>query len=389
MPVRQQTKVVGHAVRAMYLLSAAADLAQENDDQSLLETCERLWDNLVTKRMYLTGGIGSTRTNEGFSQDYDLPDETAYAETCATIGLILWNHRMLQFSGESKYADIIERGLYNGFLSGVSLDGARFFYENPLASIGTHHRQSWFECPCCPPNIARTLASVGSYFYSTGENAVWVHLYGQGSVLLKLTEHDLSIHQVTKYPLDGKVKFEISIAQPQKFTLHLRVPGWCEVWHFGINGKPFPEIKPQSNGYLAIEREWYPGDVVEYEMEMPIRAVWAHPAVRSLHGQVAIERGPLVYCLEGIDQLGIALDRIEVEPEAILSKFTIEYREDLLGGINMLHGEANLVDENSWKGKLYGFRKPSARSIEIRAIPYYAWDNRASGEMRVWLHTKS
>jgi DUF1680 family protein len=390
MTIRQQTKMVGHAVRAMYLLSAAADLAHENDDQSLLETCERLWDNLVTKRMYITGGIGSTRANEGFSQDYDLPDETAYAETCATIGLILWNHRLLQFSGESKYADIIERALYNGFLSGVSLDGTRFFYENPLASTGEHHRQGWFECPCCPPNIARTLASVGSYFYSTGENAVWVHLYAQGSVILKLNEHDVSLRQVTKYPWDGKVRFEIGIAQPQKFTLHLRVPGWCEGWRLGINGKPSPEIKPQANGYLAIEREWHPGDLVEYDMEMPIQIVWAHPSVRSLQGRVAIQRGPLVYCLEGMDQQGIALDRIEVEPEAFLSnKFIIEHKEDLLGGISLLSGEARIIDENGWDGKLYLNRELPTKPIEIKAIPYYAWDNRAPGEMRVWLRAKS
>jgi DUF1680 family protein len=389
-PFRQQTKVVGHAVRAMYLLSAAADLAHENDDPSLLETCERLWNNLVNKRMYLTGGIGSTRANEGFSQDYDLPDETAYAETCATIGLILWNHRLLQFSGESKYADIIERALYNGFLSGVSLDGARFFYENPLTSTGEHHRQSWFDCPCCPPNIARMLASIGSYFYSTGDDGVWVHLYAQGSVKLKLNGHNLSLRQVTKYPWDGKVRFEIDITKPQKFTLHLRVPSWCEVWRLAINGNISPKIKLQSDGYVEIEREWHAGDVVDYQMAMPIRMVWAHPAVRSLHGKVAIERGPLVYCLEGVDQPGIALDQIEVDPEAFLNdKFTVKHSDDLLGGISILVGEASAVDENSLDGRLYRYQELPTKPIEIKAIPYYAWDNRASGEMRVWLRAKS
>jgi len=283
-PLREQTKVVGHAVRAMYLLSAAADLAHENSDPSLLETCERLWDNLITKRMYLTGSIGPSRYNEGFTLDYDLPDETAYGETCATIGLIQWNHRLLQFTGESKYADVIERGLYNGFLSGVSLEGSHFFYENPLASAGEHHRQSWFECPCCPPNLARTLASLGGYFYSTGANDVWVHLYAQGNVKLKVNGSYVSLRQETKYPWDGRVKLQIDVANPLTFTMHLRVPGWCEQWSLRVNGAPVPDLEPQANGYLAIKREWHPGEIVEYRMEMPIQTVWAHPAVRYYRG---------------------------------------------------------------------------------------------------------
>ncbi len=389
-PVRQLTQVVGHAVRAMYLLSAMADQAHENEDQSLLETCERLWDNLVTKRLYLTGGIGSSRVNEGFTQDYDLPDETAYAETCATIGLILWNHRLLQFSGESKYADIIERALYNGFLSGVSLDGERFFYENPLASAGGHHRQTWFECPCCPPNIARTMASLGGYFYSMAGNAVWVHLYAQGTVKLKLNECDLNLRQVTRYPWDGAVRFEIGITTSQTFALHLRVPGWCERWRLWINGAPVVNPKPQTNGYLLIEREWHPGDVVEYSMEMPIQTVWAHPAVRSLQGRVAIQRGPLVYCLEGIDHEGISLDWIEVDPQAVSSnEFGIEHQDDLLGGISILRGRGQVADECGWSGTLYRYRRPVTKLVEVKAIPYYAWDNRGPGQMRVWLRSVS
>jgi DUF1680 family protein len=386
-PIREQTKVVGHAVRAMYLLSAVADLAHENDDPTLLETCERLWDNLITKRMYLTGAIGSSRQHEGFTLDYDLPDETAYAETCATIGLILWNHSLLQFTGESKYADIIERGLYNGFLSGVSLDGARFFYENPLASAGGHHRQSWFECPCCPPNLARTLASLGGYFYSTGPNDVWVHLYAQGSVKLKVNGSDVSLRQVTKYPWDGNVKFEIGVANPQSFTLHIRVPGWCEHWFLRINGAPVPNLKPQANGYLAIDREWHPGDVVEYQMEMPIQSVWAHPAVRYMQGRMAIQRGPIVYCLESVDHRGFVLDQIAVDPKDVSSEFGTEHQDNLLGGVNIIQGKGAVVNEKGWKGMLYRYRGPSLKFMEIKAIPYYAWDNRTPGEMRVWLRS--
>jgi DUF1680 family protein len=388
-PVRKQTKVNGHAVRAMYLLCAVADLAHENDDPTLLETCERLWDNLVTKRMYLTGGIGSSRQNEGLTLDYDLPDETAYAETCATIGLILWNHRLLQFTGESKYADVIERGLYNGFLSGVSLDGARFFYDNPLASAGGHHRQSWFECPCCPPNLARTLASLGGYFYSTGKNDVWVHLFAQGSVKLKVNGSEASLRQITGYPWDGNVKLEIGVANPQTFTLHLRVPGWCERWYLRVNGTPVTNLNPKTNGYLAIDREWRPGDVVEYQMEMPIQSVWAHPAVRSLQGRVAIQRGPIVYCLEGVDHKMVVLDQIALDPKDGSSEFGTGHQDNLLGGVNIIQGKGVVVNEKGWKGMLYRYRGPSLKFMEIKAIPYYAWDNRTPGEMRVWLWSKS
>ncbi|HZQ06181.1 MAG TPA: beta-L-arabinofuranosidase domain-containing protein [Anaerolineae bacterium] len=385
-PIREQDKVVGHAVRAVYLLSAVADLAHENNDQTLLETAERLWTNLVTRRMYLTGGIGAAHNIEGFTQDYDLPDETAYAETCAAIGLMLFNHRLLQFSGESKYADIIERALYNGFLSGVSLDGARFFYENPLASAGHHHRESWFTCPCCPPNLARTLASLGQYFYSTGANGVWVHLYGQSTVTVQLNQREIRLRQVTQYPWDGYVKVEVGVAAPQRFTLHLRVPAWCERWRLAVNGEPVAANESSVvNGYISLTREWKPGDVVEYSMEMPLQTIWAHPAVRDLQGRVALARGPIVYCLEGVDHDGTTLDRIAINPQTVAHQFTVEYDENLLGGICVLRGQASVVDERDWENILYSHTPPPSKSIDITAIPYYAWDNRAPGEMRVWI----
>ena len=388
-PVRQQVKVVGHAVRAMYLLSAIADLAHENDDPTLLETSNRLWENLITKRIYLTGAIGPSHYNEGFTLDYDLPDETAYGETCATIGLILWNHRLLQFSGESKYADVIERGLYNGFLSGVSLDGAHFFYENPLASAGGHHRQSWFDCPCCPPNLARILASLGSYFYSTGENDVWVHLYAQGRVRLKVNGSDVSLHQVTNYPWDGNIRIEVNPANPQAFMLHLRVPGWCEGWSLCLNGDPVPDVQPQANGYLVIEREWHAGEFVEFRMEMPIQAMRAHPAVRILQRRFALQRGPLVYCLEGVDHGNNFLDRIAINPKQILSnEFSIDYQPNLLGGVCAIHGKGDIVDEKGWERKLYRNSESASKYMDVMAIPYFAWDNRNPGEMRVWIFEK-
>jgi uncharacterized protein len=391
-PIREQAKVVGHAVRAMYLLSAVADLAHENDDPTLLETSKQLWNNLATKRMYLTGGIGAAHNIEGFTQDYDLPDETAYAETCATIGMMLWNHRLLQFSGESKYADMIERALYNGFLSGISLDGTRFFYENPLASAGHHHRQGWFNCPCCPPNLARILASMGQYFYSTDANDIWVHLYGQNTAKMHVSGRELSLRQVTKYPWEGDVKFEVGVDSPEHFTLHLRVPAWCERWHVGVNGEPVEQTAngelSTRNGYIRLTREWNPGDVVEYKMDMPIQVIWAHPAVRDLQGRVALERGPIVYCLEGVDHAGIPLDRIAIDPHDVSKEFQAEHDENLLGGVSLLRGKGTIVDESEWENVLYRNQAPASKSIDITAIPYYAWENRSVGEMRIWLRSK-
>ena len=390
-PVRQQEKVVGHAVRAMYLLCAMTDLASEYEDPTLKETCDRLWDNLLNKRMYLTGGIGPSRHNEGFTMDYDLPDETAYAETCATIGLMLWNYRMLQFDGQCKYADVIERGLYNGFLSGVSLDGTHFFYENPLASAGEHHRVEWFNCPCCPPNVARILANVGSFFYSTSEDGLWVHLFAQGQATIEIGQVPITIRQETSYPWSGAVRFGIDIPSQQApwlFTLYLRLPGWCKGYTLKINGSPY-SAQAEASGYLAIRREWQSGDQVDYEMEMPIRPVYANPAVRLLEGRIAIQRGPLVYCLEGVDNGGILLDRISLDPQMISRTFAEEYRPDLLGGVTVIHGKGYVIDATGWHDELYREEAPTEREVEITAVPYCVWDNRALGEMRVWLRARS
>ena len=237
-PIREQDKVVGHAVRAMYLMSGVADLAHEYDDPTLLETCEALWHNLVHQRMYLTGGIGPSRHNEGFTFDYDLPDETAYAETCASIALIMWNHRLLQFTGDGKYADVIEQALYNGFISGVSHKGDHFFYVNPLASAGDHHRTPWFVCPCCPPNVGRILASLGNYLYSTSEDGLWVHLYAQNEATVAINGQNVGVQIVSDYPWDGQVKLTVTPQSAQEFALHLRIPGWCEQWSLAVNGKP-------------------------------------------------------------------------------------------------------------------------------------------------------
>lgn len=389
-PIRQQDKVVGHAVRVMYLLSGVADLAHEYDDPSLLETCERLWQNLVYRRMYLTGGIGPSHRNEGFTTDYDLPDETAYAETCASIALIMWNHRMLQFTGDGKYADVIEQTLYNGFISGVSLDGKHFFYENPLASAGDHHRTPWFECPCCPPNLARILASLGNYLYSAGERSIWLHSYPQNRATVSIDGAPVELRVQSDYPWDGQVKITLGLAAPHQFALHLRIPGWCQQWQIAINGAPFGSVAQPVNGYVSVERTWHPGDVVGLELAMPLQSVWANPAVRQMQGRLALQRGPIVYCLEGADHGGTGLDRISIHPDA-LAEFSVDVRPDLLGGVTLLHGVGRVIDEQGWdRQALYRYNQPSSTEpIAITAIPYCVWDNRAAGEMRVWFRSAS
>ena len=386
-PIREQEKVVGHAVRAMYLYSAVADLAHETDDATLLETSDRLWHNLTSRRMYITGGTGPSRHNEGFTTDYDLPDETAYAETCATIALVNWNQRLLQFAGESRFADVLERGLYNGFLSGVSLAGNTFYYENPLSSAGDHHHVPWFQCPCCPPNVARVIASVGQYFYSTGPADLWVHLFAGNDADLDVNGSTVKIHQETMYPWDGAVLLKVAPEQPQTFSLHLRVPGWCRSIQLKVNGADLA-IQPAENGYLAITREWQPGDEVGYVMDMPIQAAWANPAVRHLEGRVAIQRGPIVYCLEGVDHGGMILDRISVDPAAI-TQFKVEYKPDLLGGVNVIRGQGTAIAADNWGETLYrSGPAPEQTPIDIVAVPYCVWDNRESGEIRVWLRAR-
>lgn len=387
-PIREHEKVVGHAVRAMYLYSAVADLAAENDDAELLATCDRLWDNLTNRRMYITGGIGPSHHNEGFTTDYDLPDETAYAETCATIGLILWNQRLLQFDGQRRFADVMERGLYNGFLSGVSLSGDKFYYENPLSTDGTRHREEWFTCPCCPPNVARLLASVGSYFYSTSAAGLWVHLFAGSQTEVEIGGQTVQVTQETAYPWDGRVQFTLSPPKAARFTLRLRLPGWCDSYQLQLNGQPL-SVLPGADGYLAIEREWAPGDTLTYVMDMPIRAMFANPAVRQLEGRVAIQRGPVIYCLEGADHHGTMLDRVSVNPADIPANFTVEQRPDLLGGVALIHGQGKIITSEAWGEDLYRSGQPQESAIALTAIPYCTWDNRAPGEMRVWLRACS
>jgi uncharacterized protein len=381
LPVREQREVTGHAVRAMYLYAAMADLAGELGDASLVEAMDHLWRHLCTRNLYITGGIGPSASNEGFTGDYDLPNEHAYAETCAAIGLVFWNHRLLQLACDGRYADIMERALYNGVLSGVSLDGERFFYENPLASLGEHNRQAWFDCACCPPNIARLLASLGEYIYAQSDSEIAVHLYVQGSATLALGGQNVVVRQQTRYPWDGTVAIELRMDQPAHFGLRLRIPGWCRRAQVSINGEPVDMEGKLERRYLRLTRTWHPGDRVTLELDMPVERMHAHPDVRQDTGCVALQRGPVVFCLEQADH-ATPLHRILLPQGADL---TPRFEADLLDGVVTLHGEALAVEAGDWTNTLYRAQAAAKQPCPIKAIPYYAWDNRAPGPMRVWL----
>ena len=377
-PVRQQSCVAGHSVRGMYLYTAMADLAFVTNDTALKLACERLWNHLTSAQMYVTGGIGGFASNEGYGDDFDLPNETAYAETCAAIGLVFWASRMLQGECDSRYGDVMERALYNGVLSGVSLDGTKFFYDNPLASLGQHHRQEWFGCACCPPNLARLLASFGSYIYSQGDSDLAVHLYVQGHADLSVSGAPVTISQQTEYPWNGKVALTITPDAPTRFGLRLRLPGWCREPRLSLNGEAVtPEV---VRGYAVLDREWRAGDVVTLELPMPVERVHAHPNLRQNNGRVALQHGPVVYCLEAADN-GTALDTLSLPRNAVLEAGVSE----TLPGITVLRGQAQRLSTEGWDDLLYRMDAPSPVAVPITAVPYFAWDNRAPGEMRVWL----
>lgn len=380
-PVREQDKVVGHAVRAMYLYSGMADIATEYGDDTLRAALDRLWDDLTTKSLYVTGGIGPSAHNEGFTSDYDLPNETAYAETCASVGLVFWASRMLGMGPDARYADMMERALYNGSISGLSLDGSLFFYENPLESRGKHNRWKWHRCPCCPPNIGRMVASIGSYFYSLADDALAVHLYGDSTARFDIAGMPVSLVQTSNYPWDGAVSIRVEPDAPVEFTLHLRVPSWCRKATLKVNGASVDVDAASNDGYAAILREWQKGDRVELDLDMSISRLFANPQVRQDIGRVALARGPLIYCVEETDNAGqlhrITLPRtaeIEAHPEP-----------NLLGGVVTLSATGSRETAENWDNGLYRTEAPAVEQAKLKAVPYYAWDNRDPGEMVVWL----
>ncbi len=391
LPVREQKEVVGHAVRAMYLYSAMADLALELGDRTLFEACRRLWESTTKRRMYVTGGLGSSAEGEAFTFDYDLPPDRAYTETCASIGLVFWAWRMLRLEENGEYGDVLERALYNGVLSGVSLDGTRYFYVNPLAvfseAIAKRYdlrhvvltRQPWFPCACCPPNIARLFASLPDYIYSQDGDRLSVHLFVASTLETKLQGRRVFLTQETEYPWEGKILFRVSLEEPLEFTLAVRIPAWCREPRCSVNGVPLDLASCSFLGYVEVRRIWREGDVLEVFLPMPVERVWVNPRVRDVAGKIALQRGPIVFCLEEVDN-GKDLASLVLPEDTELSA---TFDPELLGGVVVILGEALREDTQSFG--LYGFTKPKRERVTIKAIPYYAWSNRGAGEMTVWI----
>lgn len=357
-PVRQLSKISGHAVRAMYMFTGMADLASITRDTAYVHALDRLWEDVIYTKMYATGGIGSSRKNEGFTEDYDLPNAEAYCETCASVGMVFWNQRMNMLKGDGKYVNILEKAMYNGALAGISLSADRFFYVNPLEADGTHHRKPWYGTACCPSQISRFLPSVGNYVYATSSDALWVNLYIASETNVEMDGMPVAIKQATNYPWEGKVQFTLNPDQKKTFTLKLHLPDWCKNYTLTVNGK---ECKPvEEMGYLLVDRAWQQGDEVTFDMAMPVEVVSADPRVKANVGKRCLQRGPLVYCMEEIDNP-------QYEKAVLLPSmnYMTAFEPDLLNGVVTITA---VNGDDTYK-----------------FIPYYAWDNREPGKMKVWV----
>ena len=390
MPVMQQREAVGHAVRATYMYSGMADVAAITGDADYVTAIDAIWENVAAKKLYITGGIGATGHGEAFGDNYDLPNMTAYNETCAAIGNVYWNQRLFLLHGDAKYIDVLERTLYNGLISGVSLDGNRFFYPNPLESKGQHQRSPWFGCACCPSNVCRFMASVPGYVYAHRGSDVYVNLFagGRGSVPVR-EKGAVELIQETNYPWDGAVKITVNPKDVDSFALRVRVPGWArnqpvpsDLYAFEksadaatlkVNGQPVSiELK---DGYAVLQRGWKAGDVVELHLPMPVRRVTANEKVAADRGRVALQRGPIVYCVEWPDNAGGKVRNVLLKPDTAVA---IENEPDLLSGVIALKAKATAYAQDA-AGKLTG------TDVDLLAIPYYAWAHRGRGEMSVWM----
>lgn len=409
-PFRDQKKAMGHAVRANYLYAGVADVYAETGEKLLLENLESIWQDIVLRKMYVTGACGALydgtspdgtnytpdsiqKVHQSYGRAYQLPNSTAHNETCANIGNMLFNWRMLQVSGDAKYAEVLETALYNSVLSGVSLDGKRFFYTNPLrVSHDFPYTLRWSKereeyiklCNCCPPNTVRTLVQAQNYAYSLSNNAVWCNLYGGSQLETLLNGKDnIKLSQTTDYPWDGNINIEVENAPKKKtFSLHLRIPEWCDKASITINGKPFT-AENKANSYTEISRKWKKGDVVELVLDMPVKLLESNPLVEETRNQTAVKRGPLVYCLEGIDiEGGKSIDNVMIPADMEFSP-----RKTTIAGssIVVLDGKANLTNEESWKNTLYRPVEKSDKTVNITLIPYYAWGNRKKTDMTVWM----
>jgi uncharacterized protein len=392
-PVRQATEIEGHAVRALYLATGVADLYLETGERALLEAMLRQWQDMVAHKLYLTGGVGSRHNGEAFGHAYELPTERAYCETCAAIASIMWNWRLLLATGEGRFADLIERTLYNGFLSGVSLDGLRFFYVNPLLSRGQPEvvgrggirRQEWFPVACCPPNVMRLLATLGHYVASHDSGGVQVHQYVPATITAELEPgRTVGLRIETDYPWGGTVRLGVERTGEAAWALALRAPAWCASPAVRLNGVAVAAT-PGPDGYVRLERAWRAGDRVELVVPIEPRFTAPHPRIESTRAAVAIERGPVVYCLEQCDQPTVDVRDAWVDTQAPLSEM---WRPDLLGGVVTVGARGGGLDVSPWAAATFGSPnipcQPTA-PISLTAIPYFAWANREPSAMRVWI----
>jgi hypothetical protein len=382
-PVREAQIIEGHAVRAVYLMAGVADIALETGEQALIDASLRLWDDMTTGKLYITGGVGARYEGESFGDPYELPNDQCYCETCAAIGSLMWNWRMLLLTGERRFADLMEQTLYNGIMSGIATDGAHFFYINPLLSRLGAARAEWYEVACCPPNIMRTLASIEHYLATTDEQGVQIHLYAPASLDVQFgAGRGARIDMQTAYPWDGLIRLSIESSDGAPWVLRLRVPAWCAEARLRVNGEEFVS----GVGDLVVERAWQMGDVVELALEMPAVLVESHPSVEANRDSVAIVRGPVVYCLEQGDQPeDVDLLRIAIDTHAPLRVET----NDTFDGAPTIEAVGYRRDVRGWSHQLYQRMSAAGMSqdvrVVLRAVPYYAWANRGAGAMRVWI----
>ena len=407
-PFRDMDKVVGHAVRANYLFAGVADVYAETGDKTLMNTLNKLWDNVINTKMYVTGGCGALydgvsvdgtsykpdtvqKVHQSYGRDFQLPNFSAHNETCANIGNVLWNWRMFLLTGDSKYADVVELALYNSVLSGISMDGTKFFYTNPLASTANypyHLRWEGGRVPyisksnCCPPNTVRTIAEISSYMYSMGDDGLYINMYGGNTLSAKMKDGSpIKLEQVTNYPWDGKIVITINEITAKQTSILLRIPGWCRNAAIKINGKPILQTI-KLNAYNELKRVWKAGDKIELNLDMPGTLLESNPLVEETKNQVTVKRGPVVYCLESVDLPGQNV--FDVVIPAFIKLQPLPMKIDN-GNIMALTGDAKLLENNEWKNKLYKEVNTTTKPVKIKLIPYYAWANRGRTDMTVWM----
>jgi hypothetical protein len=392
-PVVEQDKAVGHAVRAGYLYSGMADVAAAVGDSEYVTALDNIWRDVVSGKMYITGGIGARHGGESFGDAYELPNKSAYCETCAAIANAMWNHRMFLLHEDGKYLDVVERVIYNGFLSGISLAGDRFFYQNPLANDGTYERSPWFDCACCPTNIVRFLPSLPGYAYACKGADVYVNLFIAGAVKIKTPNNAITLKQQTHYPWDGQITITVEPQELQRFAVNVRIPGWAQkdavpsdLYRFAEASEQEVAVKVNGRsvrfevekGFARIVRSWQAGDTIELNLPMPIRRVLAHEKIKDDVGRAAIQRGPIVYCFEGVDNLQSVANLVL----PLDAKLRAKERTDLLGGIVTLTGRGYVAEAQA-DGRV------QLKETDVTAIPYYAWAHRGKNPMAVWITTSA